>query len=460
MKAVKFLQLFILVVLVPILQSCPGPVTPTVTPHPNVAGFVATLPAGSYDLDASGFPFKKGEYVVKFTDNAIRNDLKGTISNLQAQLKNFPNVSDVSITKQCECNTYYLVEIQTVLSGDPPPATITSRGSSADGVEIFEPNYLNYQLNESSNANTLPVPNELNYVAVKDYNERAQSSKDIIVGLLDSGVNFTFNVPNPTSDYLGKRPSTGCNDNTKDYLGWNYIDLDNASNTVGNYNIWDIDANRHGTVISNDILQIGFGLGNKFTKILPVKTHKNALGTLFSIACGTRYASNRGVRLVNASWEIINQDENNLLILKDAIYYAKTKNVLFITASGNDRQVLGDGFKVFPAMFRNSTYNTQVLDNIVVVTSYSQSGTTFSIPEYANRGNGYVDIAANADDANKHGTSFACGYITGLGATILYNNPTSNTTYLQLKNSIFAHSKVLRNDSLNQGVNNGKYFKP
>jgi thermitase len=233
-----------------------------------------------------------------------------------------------------------------------------------------------------------------------------------LVAVLDTGIDLN------NAAFAGRiwtNPSPGTDGYAGDVNGWNFID--------GNANVQDQDG--HGTHVSGIIAAAGNnGVGvagiDWGATIMPVKVlDSQGNGTTDSAVSGIYYAVAHGAKVINASWggDIFSQAE------LDALNYADSKGVVFVTAAGND-STNNDKATTYPASYRTP--------NELVVAAVDETG---ALASYSNYGAKTVDIAAPGSDilstipggfASYSGTSMATAFVTGTVALVSGVDPNLN----------------------------------
>jgi subtilisin family serine protease len=256
-----------------------------------------------------------------------------------------------------------------------------------------------------------------------------------IVAVLDSGIDLS----NP--DFAGKIWTNPGNDAAQGYPndthGWNFVN--------GNNNVQDDDSQGHGTHVSGIIAAAGnnaYGVvGVDWNaQIMPLKfLDSNGNGSTDQAVAGIYFAVSHGARVINASWGGV----DNSPALLDAISYANSHNVVFVTAAGNDG-TNNDNFASYPASYR--------LPNELSVAAVDSSG---NLPSFSNYGAKTVDIAAPGVDilsdapanvsANRleslSGTSMSTAYVSGVAALLAGYEP--GLTAAQIVQRIDATAKPI-----------------
>ena len=278
---------------------------------------------------------------------------------------------------------------------------------------------------------------------------KSQGSKEVVVAVLDSGVDYTHpdlvsnmwlrpeNVPQYKDDELGT---------INDLHGLNAAD--NQSDPM--------DDNGHGTHCSGIIGAEGnndegiTGINWK-VKIMPLKfMGRGGFGTTKNAIESINYAIDRkqkgvNVRVINASWGSTQYSK----ALEDAIRAAGEAGILFVAASGNN-STDNDKRPHYP-----SNYN---LPNVISVAALDRND---QLASFSNFGIKTVHIAAPGKDIlstwlndsyrEASGTSMATPYIAGTAALILASEPKLSVE--KLRERILQSSDKI--DSLNGKVESG-----
>lgn len=276
-------------------------------------------------------------------------------------------------------------------------------------VEFAEPNYLYLQ-------NQIGLPNDLLYREQYQWNLSAiqaeagwditKGDEHIIIAVIDTGVDL---------DHPDLRRR-----------------ITNGYNVLLNNNFPD-DDNGHGTHVAGIIASEtnnheGVAGITWYNKIMPIKAMgAEGHGTTFDIAKGIFWAVDHGADVINMS--LGNYQHSSLL--KGAIDYAYSKNVVLIAAAGNENTMQPS----YPAAF------SKVLS--VAAVSYTGQRAPFS-----NYGD-YIDVAApgvqipsayfNQQYAALSGTSMASPHVAGLAGLLLSVNPnlTNQEVIDIIKNSTY-----------------------
>jgi len=256
-------------------------------------------------------------------------------------------------------------------------------------------------------------------------------STSTIVAVIDSGIDTTHPdlVSNLWTNPL-EIPDNGIDDDrdghVDDVHGWNYV------TSTGDVS----DDNGHGTHVSGTIAASGnnnlgvTGVAWK-AKIMALKfLDSSGDGETENAVSAIYYAVAHGARVINASWGGPVASRS----LRDAIRFAGTKGVVFVTASGNE-SVNNDITPSYPANDR--------LSNQISVAGIDRLG---NLGDYSNYGARTVDLAAPGTSIlstvpggydSYTGTSMAAPFVSGVVALLVGLHPEYSAAQLV--------SRVVRN---------------
>ena len=238
-----------------------------------------------------------------------------------------------------------------------------------------------------------------------------------IVAVIDSGIDLS----NP--DLAGKLWTNPGNDYAlgyaNDFHGWNFI--------ANNNDVQDDEQQGHGTHVSGIIAAAAndaYGVAgvNWNAKIMPLKfLDATGTGSVADAVSAIYFAVNHGARVINASWGGVDGSP----ALQAAISYANSRNVVFVTAAGNDGTD-NDYATNYPASFH--------LANELSVASVDRFG---QLSTYSNYGAATVSIGAPGTDILSDapsyvsptrlevlsGTSMSTAFVSGVASLVAGADP-------------------------------------
>lgn len=266
------------------------------------------------------------------------------------------------------------------------------------------------------------------HLADMKYEELSNSSsqgQDIIVAVMDTGVDYNHEQLKPqmwvNADEI---EGNGIDDDNNGYIddvhGFNFVGATNNTDVISGAD--------HGTHCAGIVAALkapnglGMGIAQK-TKIMAVKILENKASFASDVIEGIKYAVDNGANILTNSWRVYKSwgyyaPEGKALI-KEAIQYAESKNVIFVAAAGNEQKdndliLEGTEGEIIPAGFKD-------LSNMVIVSASSEGGKRAS---FSNFGKTSVAIAAPGDAIystvpnnrweNKSGTSMATPLVAGI----------------------------------------------
>lgn len=288
------------------------------------------------------------------------------------------------------------------------------------------------------------------------------AGQGVVVAVIDSGIDLTHA---DLKNQLWVNP-TEIAGNRKDDDRNGFIDDTNGANFLNNTGNVQDDAG-HGTHVAGVIAASvnnstgGVGLAPG-AKIMALKVLDNAgNGSLNAAVNAIYYAVNHGAKVINASWTI----SFGTPALQSAIAYAANKNVVFVTAAGNEG-VNNDVTASYPGNYRYS--------NVLTVTAVDTAG---KLAGFSNFGATKVDLAAPGVGIMStvpggydtwDGTSMAAPYVSATAALVASLRPdyTAAQIVAQIKNTVHHTTeltgKVVSGGYLDTGAatNLAKYVPP
>ena len=255
-------------------------------------------------------------------------------------------------------------------------------------------------------------------------------SKDIVVAVIDTGVDYTHqdladNIYNNAKEIAGNGIDDDGNGFIDDVHGWNFAGVSTND---------PMDDNSHGTHCSGTI----GGKGNDGkgvagvswnVSILPIKfLTGGGSGTLADAVKSIQYATKMKVNIMSNSWGGGGFSQS----MMDAIVEAKDAGILFIAAAGNDSQN-SDSEPHYPAGYQ--------VDNVMAVAASTNRDSLASFSTYGKRtvhiaapgNNVYSSVPGNAYDTYS-GTSMATPHVAG-GAALLWSTD-KNMGFAEIKDRL------------------------
>lgn len=271
----------------------------------------------------------------------------------------------------------------------------------------------------------------------------ATGSKDIVVAVIDTGVNY--NHPDIAPNYWTNPGESGLdgqgrdkrtnrvdddgNGYVDDWRGWDFINKDNDP----------MDDDGHGTHCAGNIGAKGNnGIGiagvNWNVSIVGLKfIGANGSGTFDDALKAIEYATKMGFPITSNSWGGTGDAEETRL-MTEVIAKAQAAGQLFVAAAGNEMNN-NDRSPTLPAAI--------ALDNVMTIAA---SNTLDRMAYFSNYGKESVDFAAPGtaiystidDDSytSMDGTSMACPIAAGAAALVKSHFP--NMSMIDVKNRLMA----------------------
>jgi len=249
----------------------------------------------------------------------------------------------------------------------------------------------------------------------------------VVVAVIDTGVDVTHPdlVPNLWRNE-GEIAGNGIDDDGNGYVddvnGFDFVNRDGDPD----------DLDHHGTHVAGSVAargDDGYGVpGVAFeAKVMGIKFMEGYRGGYSSMAAeAINYAVNNGAHIINASWG----GPGSSSAIRNAIAYARSRGVLFVTAAGNEGRN-NDSYSSYPANYS--------LDNII---SVAASDRRDGLASFSNYGSDTVDLAAPGVDivstipgetwGYMDGTSMASPYVAGAAALLKSIAPTMSVQELRL----------------------------
>lgn len=164
-------------------------------------------------------------------------------------------------------------------------------------------------------------------------------------------------------------------------------------------------------------------------KILPVGFISDSSGDLASAVKAIKYSADQGAKVINASWG----GNCDSVILKSTILDLAAKNVLVVTAAGNDGNDL-DTTPEFPSAYNlPNQLNVAALDSMSPFYMIGWSNSSFNLVQLAAPGmNIYSTVPGGYQFLD--GTSMAAPFVSGAAALLFSMKP--NATVSMVKQAL------------------------
>lgn len=247
--------------------------------------------------------------------------------------------------------------------------------------------------------------------------EISKGDTNIVIGIVDSGIDFYHEDLQGNIKFNYKDPINGIDDDMDGYIdnfkGWDVAHNDNDPQCESNTEISGVF---HGTSVSgmaSAVANNGLGIAGLgyLTKLLPVKI-MDAEGSLATGYQGIVYAADQGCQIINCSWGGTFPSQLGADVIDYAVNY---RNCLVIAAAGNS----GDDTPYYPAsypgVFSVGASNSKDLKWIK---------STYGIElDVCAPGEGVLLTSQNNGYTNGYGTSYAAPLVAGLAALVKAKKP-------------------------------------
>lgn len=260
--------------------------------------------------------------------------------------------------------------------------------------------------------------------------DRGLSGNNVIVAVVDSGADVTHpQLKNQVAVNSGEVPNNGIDDDGNGYVDdYQGYDFHKKSGNVR-------DLHGHGSHVAGTVAaeqmqdpSLPVGVAPK-AKILPLNFMNEAgQGSTSNAILALRYARDRGVKIINASWG----SGDCSSALRDVIQEIESFGVLVVAAAGNNGLNI-DLYPNYPAAYS--------LSNILAVAASTSRGLTADFSNYSTNA---VHVAAPGKDIFStlpnesygfySGTSMAAPQVSGLAAIVWAARP--NLTLSEVKSAI------------------------
>ncbi|MBC7370650.1 MAG: S8 family serine peptidase [Bdellovibrionaceae bacterium] len=309
-------------------------------------------------------------------------------------------------------------------------------------------------------------------IGVQDAWKVSKGSPDMIVAVIDTGVDYTHEdlLPNLWRN-TKEIPANGIDDDGNGYIddvaGWDFVSNDNKPYDLAVEPLQLLTGGNpgHGTHCAGNVAarsDNGIGVAGVApnVKIMALRfISEKGQGTTAAAIKAIRYAVDNGAKVLSNSWGSEGEDpaegtENQAL--RDAVQYAQDKGVLFIAAAGNGHQGVGYSNDTDPKPSYPATYNHENIISVAALDANDALG-SFSnwgvktvhigapgVKVYSTTvGSLYSDTVIDkfGFHATWDGTSMACPHVAGAAA--LYWSAHPEKTWRDVKAAILGSAKKI-----------------
>ena len=372
--------------------------------------------------------FVPGEIIVKFKDEKMKNGQED--SQITELDKKYRVISSEKVLKSEKSWKTPLDNVYKLKIENNADVESTIYNYLASGlVEYAEPNYIYH---------TMVVPNDTRYSEQWSH-QKMQSelgwniergNPNITIAIVDTGVDWNHpdiaaNIWNNTDEI----PDNGIDDDNNGYIddvrGWDFVDTNYSCYQGEDCRVRDnnpMDFHGHGThcsgiaaAVSNN--SIGIAGVCWYCKIMPARAgyvDGDGYGVLEDAdsAAAIVYAADNGANVISMSWG--GYEESALI--KDALNYAYSKNVVLVAAAGNEAN---NFVGLYPASY----------ENVISVVASTSTDTKADFSNFGLRsdvsapGEYILSTLPNNSYAAWSGTSMATPHVAGLAGLILSKYP-------------------------------------
>ncbi|WP_221392124.1 S8 family serine peptidase [Dyadobacter sp. NIV53] len=382
--------------------------------------------------------YRENQIIVVFTEKPNAENIYSAKEFLIASMRKPTILTPADITAktcdQCDCPLVLFegIDIETVIVTEG----VKAGSGTSPGKAVGELS-LNYYI-------SLPYEHWPPQQGFKNkFSESAdEGKKKVVVAVLDTGLDAGLVDPRYLWEKDGSLPGAHCYEFIQN--GWNFVDKSELIDGQDPSNYHDDHIGKHGSLVSQFIINEFIELKKNYVRIMPLKTHSSSgKGDLYGVICAIHVAMAHGVNIINASWGFANILGLSLTYLDELISKRLAeKGILFITASGNfprgdekiqiDIQGIDTSNKSGILQLRNVEYNNFWPASLsskskIVITTTTTDGVKISpaqnfSEQFVDLGVGAhhemqfdVPFSENSDEyAPLRGSSFATAIATGI----------------------------------------------
>jgi subtilisin family serine protease len=309
-------------------------------------------------------------------------------------------------------------------------------------------------------------------IDVQDAWKVSKGSPDMIVAVIDTGVDYTHEDLIANIWHNPKEiPNNGIDDDNNGYIddviGWDFVSNDNKPYDLAVEPLQLLMGGNpgHGTHCAGNVAargDNGIGIAGVApnVKIMPLRfISEKGQGTTADAIKAIRYAVDNGAKVLSNSWGSEGEDpadgqENQAL--RDAVQYAQDHGTLFIAAAGNGHQGVGynndtDAKPSYPATYPHenivSVAAIDVKDNFGSFSNWGPKTVHIAAPGVkvfsTTVGSEYSDVVIDkfGFHADWDGTSMATPHVAGAAA--LYWSAHPEKTWKDVKAALLGSAKKI-----------------
>ena len=374
--------------------------------------YILCLLVLSVDSIAIDYPsYAPGDVIIKFTSHDAKLINTFLVRIGAYSYERITNANINSLSTICKLK----------FSPDADIPSIVQRCKNDPIIEYAQPNYINHLCFK---------PNDFFYtdqwsletIKVPEAWEIERGSKDIIVAVVDTGVDYNHeDLKSRIWVNEDEIPGNGIDDDGNGYVddvrGWDFFDSPYASLSVDHVSRDNdpMDEDGHGTNVAGIIAavpnnSIGIAGITWGCKVMALRAGSKFLED-DDLAAAIVYAVENGAQIINMSW---GGDELSYII-RDVTKYAYDHGCILIGAAGNDNKPI----VIYPAAFEH-VIAVGATDSQDKKSSFSNYGTGIDIVAPGTRIFSTVPRNSYSDWS---GTSMAAPVVSGIAALILSKRP-------------------------------------
>ncbi len=263
---------------------------------------------------------------------------------------------------------------------------------------------------------------------------RGYTGQGVTVAVIDSGVDINHvDLANNIWRNSGEIPDNGIDDDRNGYVddvyGWNFGGNQNNNNVLPGTTA---PGQGHGTHVAGTIAAANNGIGVTGVaygaRIMALRignvNDEGYFSNPGSLAEAIRYAVNNGARVINMSLGWTDSQE-----LRDALAYAASRNVITVSAAGNESSASPGTPAQYATQYGLSVGAIDI--NRDIASFSNRAGSNSAIQQVVGPGVDVYSTTPGNSYGYKSGTSMATPIVAGVVALMLSANP--NLTHAQIR---------------------------